>query len=117
MIPWHLYIMAAMYMAIGCMHFIKPKAFLSVMPRYIPNGKLMVYLSGVAEILLGAALLFEKTRTLAVWGIIAMLAIFLMVHWYMIADKKFHEKFPKPILWFRFILQFGLMYWAYHYIR
>ena len=116
MTPWHLYSMAAMYIGIGCMHFIKPKAFLRVMPRYIPSGKLMVFLSGVVEIFLGIALLFERARTLAIYGIIAMLAVFLIIHWHMITDTKFHEKFPKPILWFRFILQFGLMYWAYYYI-
>lgn len=115
MTPWHLYLMAGMYLFIGVMHFIKPKAFLSVMPRYIPNGKLMVYLSGLAEIVLAIALCFEETRTHAIYGIIAMLIVFLIVHWYMIVDKKFHVKFPKPVLWLRFMLQFGLMYWAYFY--
>ena len=117
MAPWHLHFMAAMYIGIGCMHFIKPKAFLSVIPRYIPKGKLMVYLSGVAEILLGIALFFKQTRILALWGIIVMLIVFLTVHWYMIRDKKFHTTFPLALLWFRFILQFGLMYWAYYYIQ
>ena len=114
--PWHLYLMASMYIAIGCMHFIKPKAFLSVMPRYIPSGLQMVYLSGLAEISLGIALCFKETRTYAIYGIIVMLALFLMVHWYMIVDEKFHKKFPKPVLWFRFLLQFGLIYWAYFYL-
>jgi uncharacterized membrane protein len=114
--PWHLYLMVSMYIAIGCMHFIKPKAFLSIMPRYIPSGLQMVYLSGLAEISLGIALCFKETRTYAIYGIIAMLALFLIVHWYMIVDEKFHKKFPKPVLWFRFLLQFGLMYWAYFYL-
>lgn len=116
MAVWHLYLMAAMYVVIGCFHFIKPKAFLSVMPRYIPNGKQMVYLSGVAEIALGIGLCFATTRVFSIWGIIAMLLIFLVVHWHMIVDKKYHEKFPKPVLWLRFFLQFGLMYWAYNYL-
>lgn len=116
MTPWHLYLMASMYIFIGCMHFIKPKAFLSIMPRYIPAGKQMVYLSGFAEIGLGIALCFDQTRTIAIWAIIAMLTVFLIVHWHMIIDKKYHKKFPKPLLWFRFILQFGLMYWAFYYL-
>lgn len=115
--PWHLYLMCLMYVGIGCMHFIQPKVFISVLPSYIPYGKLMVYLSGVAEIVLGIAVLYEKTRTVAIYGIMAMLVVFLAVHWHMIVDTKYHKKFPKYILWFRFILQFGLMYWAYHYIR
>lgn len=116
MTPWHLYLMAFMYIFIGCMHFIKPKVFLSIIPRYIPNGKLMVYLSGIAEIVLGTSLCFTQTKSFAIWGIIIMLVIFLVVHWYMIVDEKFHKKFPKPLLWFRFLLQFGLMYWAYFYL-
>ncbi len=114
--PWHLYLMAGMYISIGCMHFIKPKAFLSIIPRYIPSGKMMVYISGLAEIILGVLVCIDLTKTYAIWGIIAMLIIFLLVHWHMIVDKKFHHKFPKPILWFRFFLQFGLMYWAYYYL-
>lgn len=116
MTPWHLYSMAGMYIIIGCMHFIKPKAFLSIIPRYIPAGLKMVYLSGLAEIILGIALCFIETRVYAIYGVILMLMVFLLVHWYMIVDKKFHDKFPKPVLWFRFILQFGLMYWAYFYL-
>lgn len=116
MTAWHLYVMAGMYILIGCMHFIKPKAFLSVMPSYIPAGLTMVYLSGFVEIGLGIMLCFEATRTYAIWGIITMLIVFLVVHWYMIVDEKFHKKFPKPVLWFRFLLQFGLMYWAYFYL-
>jgi uncharacterized membrane protein len=98
------------------MHFLKPKAFLSIMPRYIPAGKTMVYLSGMAEIGLGIALCFDQTRFYAIWAIMGMLTIFLIVHWYMSMDKKFHKKFPKPVLWFRFVAQFGLMYWAYFYL-
>lgn len=109
--------MAGMYGSIGVMHFIKPKAFLSVMPRYIPVGKMMVYLSGLAEIVGAIALCFEQTRALAIWGVIAMLCVFLIVHWHMIVDTKYHEKFPKYLLWLRFFLQFGLMYWAYYYIQ
>ena len=116
MTPWHLYIMAAMYIFIGLMHFIKPKAFLSIIPRYIPAGLKMVYISGFVEIGLGIALCFKETRFYAIWGIIIMLFIFLLVHWHMIADEKFHKKFPKPVLWFRFFLQFGLIYWAYFYL-
>lgn len=116
MIPWHLYLMAFMYLFIGCMHFIKPKAFLRIIPRYIPAGKIMVYLSGMTEIGLGIALFFDQTRPYAIWAIIGMLTVFLIVHWHMIMDTKFHKKFPKPVLWFRFVAQFGLMYWAYFYL-
>ena len=60
--PWHLYLMAAMYLFAGVMHFIKPKAYLRIMPRYLPNPKVLVALSGVAEIILGIGLCFSATK-------------------------------------------------------
>jgi hypothetical protein len=50
---WHFYLMAAMYCIAGLMHFIKPRAYMRIMPRYLPNHKILVYLSGLAEDLSG----------------------------------------------------------------
>ena len=114
--PWHYYIMAVMYIIAGIMHFIKPKAYMRIMPRYLPAHKTLVYLSGLAEVLLGILLFFKQTQVLATWGIIAMLGVFLLVHVYMLSSKKAGLNLPKWLLWFRLLLQFGLMYWAYFYI-
>ena len=114
--PWHYFIMAAMYGLAGVMHFIKPKAYMRIMPRYLPAHRLLVYLSGLAEIFLGVALIFRPLKNLAIWGIIAMLILFLMVHFYMLSSKKAGLNLPKWLLWARVLLQFGLMYWAYFYL-
>ncbi len=114
--PWHLYLMAGMYVLAGIMHFIKPKAYLRIMPRYLPNHKLLVSLSGVAEILMGVGLCFEATKAIAIYGIIAMLAVFLLVHFYMLTGEKASAGIPKWILLLRIPLQFGLMYWAWWYL-
>ena len=58
------------------MHFVKPKIYLRIMPRAIPKPLLMVYLSGAAEIILGAGVLFKETRNIALIGIILMLTLF-----------------------------------------
>ncbi len=115
--PWHLYLMAAMYIFAGIMHFIKPKAYLRIMPRYLPNHKNLVFLSGIAEVLLGIGLCFALTKNMAIYGIILMLTIFLLVHFYMLSDKKAAAGIPKWILLLRIPLQFGLMFWAYWYLR
>lgn len=86
-----------------------------IMPNYLPYPKTLVYLSGIVEIVLGIALCFETTRTLATFGIILMLAAFLPVHFYMLTDKKAAMGLPKWVLILRIPLQFGLMYWAYTY--
>ena len=113
---WHLYLMAAMYIFAGIMHFIKPKAYLRIMPRYLPNHKLLVGLSGIAEILLGIGLCFEVTKAMSIYGIIAMLAVFLLVHFYMLSGIKASAGIPRWILLLRIPLQFGLMYWAWWYL-
>lgn len=115
MIPWHLYAMAGMYVFAGTMHFIKPKMYMRIMPLYLPKHKLLVYLSGISEILLGIGLCFDSTRKLSSFGIILMLAVFLMVHFYMLSGQKASAGIPKWILVLRIPLQFFLMYWAYFY--
>ncbi|TVZ59058.1 putative membrane protein [Flavobacteriaceae bacterium MAR_2010_105] len=114
--PWHLYLMASLYVFAGVMHFIKPKLYLRIMPRYLPNHKLLVILSGLAEVILGIGLCFETTKPLAIYGIMAMLILFLLVHFYMLSSKKAGAGLPKWILILRIPLQFALMYWAYTYL-
>ncbi|WP_323788106.1 MauE/DoxX family redox-associated membrane protein [Psychroserpens sp.] len=113
---WLLYVMPLMYVVAGTMHFIKPKAYMRIMPRYLPNPKLLVYLSGIAEIVLGIALCIPALEVYAVYGIIAMLLVFLLVHFYMLSGEKASAGIPKWILIIRIPLQFGLMYWAWWYL-
>jgi uncharacterized membrane protein len=48
-----------------------------MMPPYLPAHVALIYLSGLAEMILGLAVLVPATRTLAAWGIIVLLvAIF-----------------------------------------
>ncbi|MFO8147374.1 MAG: DoxX family protein [Bacteroidota bacterium] len=115
--PWHLYLMAGIYILAGTIHFLKPKTYLRIMPRYLPAPKLLVYLSGAAEILLGIGLIFEETKDLAIYGIILMLIVFLLVHFYMLSSKKAGAGIPVWALWLRIPLQFGLMWWAFYYLQ
>ncbi len=108
--------MAAIYILAGTMHFIKPKMYLRIMPRYLPNHKLLVYLSGIFEILLGITLCIPSVKNIAIYGVIAMLMAFLFVHFYMLSSKKASAGIPKSILLLRIPLQFLLMYWAYYYL-
>ena len=94
MAPWHLYVMAGMYIFAGLMHFIKPKMYMRIMPKYLPNHKLLVYLSGIAEIVLGIGVCFDATRKLSTFGIILMLGLFLSVHFYMLPGKRHQQEFP-----------------------
>ncbi len=114
--PWHFLLMAGMYILAGIFHFLKPKAYLRIMPRYLPKHKLLVYLSGSAEILFGIGLLFPETKTAAIYGIISMLILFLLVHFYMLSSKKAGAGIPVWALILRLPLQFILIWWAYFYL-
>lgn len=116
MYPWHLYAMALLYIFAGIFHFIKPKIYLRIMPNYLPNHKLLVYLSGLAEIILGISIAIPVLKNIALSLIILMLIVFIMVHVYMLTNKKASVGLPKWVLILRLPLQFFLMYWAYSYI-
>jgi len=100
----------------GIMHFVKPKMYMRIMPQYLPNHNLLVLLSGVAEIILGIGVCFPITKNFSIYGLVLMLAVFLLVHFYMLSSKKASAGFPKWLLLLRLPIQFVLMYWAYSYI-
>lgn len=114
--PWHLYLMASMYIFAGIMHFIKPKAYLRIMPKYLPNHKALVFWSGIAEVILGFALCIPVLKVFSIYSIIVMLIVFLLVHFYMLSSEKASAGIPKWVLILRIPLQLGLMYWAYFYL-
>lgn len=115
--PWHFYFMAIIYFIAGLIHFVKPAMYMRIMPNYLPAHKTLVYLSGLAEIILAIGLLFPATKNLAIYGIILMLAIFLLVHIYMITNPKAAAGFPMWSLYARLPLQFALMWWAWYYLK
>lgn len=116
--PLGLYVMATLYIFAGVMHFIKPKMYMRVMPKYWPNHKLWVYISGIAEIVLGIGLCIPTLKEISIYGIIAMLLVFLVtVHFYMLSSEKAAAGIPKWLLILRLPLQFGLMYWAWMYLN
>ncbi|MGZ0014846.1 DoxX family protein [Yeosuana sp. AK3] len=115
--PWHLYLMALLYVIAGFFHFIKPKIYLRIMPKYLPNPKLMVFLSGFFEIILGITLGIPVLKNISIYGIILMLLVFLMVHLYMLSSKKSGAGIPRWLLILRIPMQFALMLWAYSYLN
>lgn len=72
-----LYLMAALYVVAGVMHFVRPDAYLPLMPPYLPWHAALIFWSGVAEVGLGLAILVPALRPWAAWGIVLLLiAIF-----------------------------------------
>ena len=63
-----------MYVFIGIRHFTDPQYFLDIVPPQLPSKLFLVYLTGLIEVVGGAAILTQKTRKAG-----AYLLIFLLI--------------------------------------
>ena len=116
MLPWHQYLIGALFVLAGANHFRKPKIYERIMPQYIPAKQTLVMLSGIAEMILGFMILTPESQQIGAWGIIILLILFIPVHIYMLQYEEASMKLPKWVLVLRIPLQFALMYWAYQYV-
>lgn len=64
----------------GLLHFLKPAFYLPFVPEFLPFRVAFIALSGAVEFLLGFAVLMPRIRSLASWGIMALMVVFLPVH-------------------------------------
>lgn len=111
-----LIILALLYICAGINHFRVPAFYIAIIPKYIPYPQFMNVLAGLSEIIFGVGLVFKRTRKIAAWCIVLMLAAFLPVHIDMIADATYPlgNTTVNPLLaWGRLALQPVLMIWAW----
>jgi uncharacterized membrane protein len=116
-------LLAAIMVTMGILHFTHGATFASIMPEYIPWHLPLVYLSGVIEAALGVALLFERTRSFAAWGLIALFIAVFPANINMALNPDLEiaglpPGMPQPpaiALWLRLPLQFVLIWWAARY--
>jgi len=107
---WSRGLLAALFVGAGLLHFLKPAAYLRVMPPYLPAPELLVLLSGAAEVAGGLGLLWPATRRAAGWGLLALLVAVFPANVYML---QIHEQLHLPAwaLWARLPLQ-PLLLWG-----
>ncbi|GAB2840098.1 DoxX family protein [Ferruginibacter profundus] len=106
-----------LYIAAGINHFRSPESYYKIIPEYLPWPVFINLFSGAAEIILGLLFVLPKTRSIAAYGIIALLIAFIPAHIVMI-QKGFCLSngycLPQWAIWVRlFPLQFLLMLWAW----
>jgi uncharacterized membrane protein len=109
-----LYFMATLYTLAGTNHFLQPSFYLRIIPPLFKNKKLINWVSGVAEILLGIFLI-TSYQSYAAWGIILLLIAVFPANIYHLKQKGAGMKIPIWTLWLRLPLQFVLIWWAYQY--
>ena len=118
-----LVIMGLFYVVAGINHFRSPLSYVAIMPPYIPWPLVMIYISGVAEILGGIGVLvpdgfvFPRTRAFAAWGLVLMLIAVLPVHINMCLHPEQFPGVPLWAIWLRLPLQLPLILWAWYYTR
>ncbi|HYW52055.1 MAG TPA: DoxX family protein [Gemmatimonadaceae bacterium] len=103
------------FIVAGVLHFVIPKVYLSIMPRYLPSPLTLVYVSGVFEILGGAGLLLPATRTAAAVGLILLLlAVFpANIEMLRLAQARGASAPFIAACWLRLPLQLLLIWWVW----
>jgi uncharacterized membrane protein len=106
--------LALLFVGAGVLHFRHPETYLRIMPPALPAPRLLVLLSGVAEVAGGLGLLLPATRRLAAWGLLALLVAVFPANVHMLGLA--HElHIPAWVLWTRLPLQpllMGAVWWA-----
>jgi uncharacterized membrane protein len=109
--------MVIFYALAGLNHFYSPHFYEPIMPAYISLHKLLIYISGICEILFALLLIPRYTRKIAAILIIAMLIVFLWLHVQMLID---YWKSNNKDIWIaiaRIPLQFVFIWWAYSFTK
>ncbi|PZR19232.1 MAG: DoxX family protein [Flavobacterium psychrophilum] len=114
-LPWHLYLMALLYILAGINHFRVPRIYMKMIPPALPAPKMLNLISGAAEIILGILLCVSATSAFAAWGIIALLIAIFPANVYMYTNEKAAMGLPKWVLFIRLPVQLVLIYWAFLY--
>jgi uncharacterized membrane protein len=109
------YIMGLLYLAAGVWHFVRPPGYVSIVPPWLPAPLTLVYISGACEILLGALLFPESTRTTAAWGIIVLLIAIFPANIQMAINYFHYNNSMKWLTVARLPLQLVLIWWAWVY--
>ena len=111
-----LWVLAVAMIGIGVLHFVRPKPFVRIVPKYLPAPRALVYVSGLFEILGGIGLLIPETRAWAAWGLIALYVAVFPANVYMLTDNVSldpRKPIPRWALWLRLPFQLVFIAWAY----
>lgn len=101
------------------MHLVAPGVYRGIMPPLLPHPVLLIYLSGVAELLGGIGLLVPATRRVAGIGLIILLLAIFPANIQMLLNWRERDASTPAlvILWLRLPLQALFIWWAWRLSR
>ena len=102
------------YVFAGVMHFVIPKTYMRIMPPQLPAHRELVYASGVAEIVGGAALMHpdRRVRRFGGWFETATMAAVFPANVYMALKPDEFRAVPRAALYARLPVQALFVAWA-----
>ena len=108
-------VMSFFYVMMGLKHIFDPKYFLPMLPQILPYKKVIIYVSGVLEIILGLCLLIEDIRLYAGIGLMILLVLIFPANIYVAISNEARRKLKvsKSFCVIRLFFQIPLIYLAY----
>lgn len=107
-----IYIMGTLYVLAGINHFLNPQVYVRMMPGFLPRHEALVWLSGIAEVVLGVGVMIPQTQRPAAWGLICMLVAVFPAN----VNMALHPEawgINAWVLYARLPLHLLFIYWAY----
>jgi uncharacterized membrane protein len=106
------FLLAALMVGVGTMHFVQTDFFTRIMPPYLPWHRELVYISGICEAVLGLLLLVPRLSRFAAWGIIALMIAVFPANIYLYQHQELLPASP-TVHFLRLPLQAVFIVWAY----
>ncbi len=113
-------LLTAFFVLAGSMHFIRRREYEAMMPPELPRHRESVAITGVAEIAGGLAVASERSRPLARWWLLGLLAVVYPANVDMAIRPELHrglERVPRWLLWARLPLQPLMALWVWRATR
>ena len=115
-----LLLLSLSFVGIGALHFVRPDTFEAIVPPWLPAARLLVYVSGVCEILGGLGILLPATRRSAGWGLVALLVAVFPANLHMALEAEHFAATmgtPAWALYLRLPFQLVFIGWALYATR
>lgn len=111
------WIFATIFVVSGILHFVIPETFARIVPPMFPQPRLLVLISGGAEILGGVGLLIPRTRRPAAFGLAVLLVAVFPANIYMALAHVPSAGLMgnRWLQWLRLPVQLPLIWWAWRY--
>lgn len=104
---------ALFFLGAGVLHFVKPGAYEPTVPDALPGHREIVYVSGVAELAGGLAILHQRSARWAGWWLIALLVAVFPANVNMAVNAERFRSVPEALLWVRLPIQALLIAWVW----